>query len=209
MNTRLWTWLAIAALPSACAEATSGLSSNEADATVPAQASDAGGVPDAPNRPVGDGGSSNGALLLINEVSTDKEWVELVNASEAALDISGLGIADLQADAGTPKLSEAFHFPAGTILSPRAYVAVHNPSGDAGACPVGTESYCFKMSFGISTKNGETLFVLAANDVPISSLVVPANAAPAGATWGRIGNADPKGAFVVTVPTPGAANSTK
>lgn len=194
-------------IPGACAEATSGLSSDAPDAAVDGGATADGATSfDAAHQVPNDATAPEAKFLLINEVASDKEWVELVNASSVALDISGLGIADQLPDAGVPKLSEALRFPSGTILSPHAYVVVHNPSGDASACPVGSESYCFKMSFGISTKNGETLYVLGADDKPLSSVAVPPNAAPAGSTWARIGNADPGGVFKVTPPTPGAAN---
>lgn len=147
------------------------------------------------------------SALVLNEVAAAAEWVELVSTGSGPLDVSGFKVADLAKDGG-PKLDEAVTFPSGTILSPKAYVIVQGGGLDGGgkACPDGGQSYCFNAEFGISNKNGDTLYLLDKSGAVVGSATYPPFAADAGETWGRLPSGDPAGIFQKTAPTPGAAN---
>lgn len=150
------------------------------------------------------------SAVIINEISADGEWVELVNTGEGAVDISGFSLADRVKDGTDPKIGEAAKFPKGTILSPRSYVVVQGGGVETGkTCPPGEQSYCVLAAWGISNKSGETLFFLAPDDTVVQQAEYPPNAARAGESWARSPSGDPKAKFVVSLPTPGAKNTPK
>ena len=208
--------LAAVALPSAlafaCSESTDGVVPVTLDGAVDGATSETslpvadGGVP-----PLGDGAIVTASSVLLNEISADQEWIELVASGTTAVDVSGFKIADSEKDGGGPKLDEAAKLPPGTVLSPKAYVIVQAGGLDGGgrACPDGGQSYCVNAEFGISNKNGETIYLVDTAGTVVGSAIYPPKAAAAGETWGRVPNADPSGKFVITVPTPGAANQMK
>ena len=66
-----------------------------------------------------------------------------------------------------------------------------------------------KAEFGVSNKNGETIYLLDGAGKVVGSALYPPKAAAGGETWGRMRNADPSGTFVVTVPTPGGPNQAR
>lgn len=202
---------ALAALVSfSCSESTDGA----VPSTVPGApdgATNEGGVAPTDSAAPRDGAVVTASSVLLNEIAADEEWVELVGSGTTAVDISGYRVADSEKDAGGPKLAEAVTFPPGTVLSPKAYVIVQAGGLDGGgkACPDGGQSYCFKAEFGVSNKNGETIYLLDGSGAVVGSAIYPPKAALAGETWGRLPSADPNGVFAVTAPTPGAANHTK
>jgi hypothetical protein len=158
--------------------------------------------------PVQDGGVVSTAIV-INEISgKGEEWIELVNASKVAVDISGYGLTDRDKEGGAPKPGDIVTFPAGTILSPNAYLLVSNPPSDAGAdasvCPAGGQSYCVKSKFGISNKDGDTIYFLDPAEAVIGKEDYPAGVVATGQTWGRLPSAT--GTMQVNQPTPGALN---
>jgi len=146
--------------------------------------------------------------VVINEISGGDEWVELVNSGTAAQDLAGYKLADRDKDTGEPKLTEAVTFPSNTVLSPRAYVVVRGGgTGDAGKpCPDGGQSYCFQADFGISNKNGETLFLLAPDGGTAGRVVYPADASGGDLSYSRVPNGDPNGGFKTIAQSPGAPN---
>ncbi len=81
--------------------------------------------------------------------------------------------------------------------------------GGGKPCPDGGQSYCFNAEFGISNKNGETIYLLDDKGSVVGTAVYPPSAVPSSDSWGRIPNGDPTGTFVATTPTPGAANQAK
>lgn len=151
----------------------------------------------------GTGGGGSG--LVLNEVSgVGDDYVELFNASPNVADLGGLKLAD--DDAGSPKLTEAVVFPAGTTLPPGAYLFVvadlaTAAPGPQTSCDPGP-SPCFQATFGIS-KSGDVLYLLDASDGILESVAFP-SAVSDGQTWGRLPNGS--GAFVPTKPTPGTVN---
>lgn len=202
------------ALAIACSEASDGApraSAAEADAS----AAEDGEAPppideDAAKKPPPDvpfdAAGAKGALL--NDLSPSAEWVEIVNGGKTAVDLSGYYVADLDRDGGVPKLDEAVTIPSGTILSPNAYVVVKGGS-DAGACPEGGWSYCLAAEWGVSNKNGETIFLLDPQKSVVGTLVYPPEAVPKGDSWGRVPSGDPTGTFEANVPTPGEPNQAR
>jgi len=196
-----------------CSEATDGVTP---PAAVGQPGAEAGPGSDGSANPVGDATDRpdppviTASDVLLNEISASGEWIELVSAGNAAVDISGFRVADLSKDGG-PKLSESVKFPAGTILSPKAYALVQGGGLDGGGkpCPDGGQSYCFNAEFGISNKNGETLYLIDTTGTVVGTAVYPPAAADAGESWARLPSGDPTGTFQNTVPTPGAPNKSK
>ena len=148
--------------------------------------------------------------LVINEMrASSDDWVELFNAGNTAVDLGGYGLADLDTDAGTPRISAAMRFPAGTTLLPGGYLFVLANVADAGVgpqsqCLAGGPSPCFHASWAISASRGETISVVDPAGRVVAQGLYPANAVPAGQSWGRLPNG--AGEFVANRPTPGAAN---
>ena len=204
--------LATACITYACSESTDGVvpdggtsaadGGGGADATLDASP----GTTDGPYIPDGDTSSS---AVLINEIDPGDEWIELVNSGATASDVSGYMLADRDKDTGEPKTAEALTFPAGTILSPRSYLLVRGGGLDAGVgkpCPDGGQSDCFNAEFGVSRKNGETIYFLDKSKKQVGVVAYPPDGGGDG-TWGRLPSGDPAGTFQPTRATPGAANA--
>jgi hypothetical protein len=180
---------------SACSEATDGVvpdaavEPGEGGATGDGAAAptDGGGAKADAGPPLTAGDSS----VLINEISASDEWIELVGSGTSAVDVSGFRLADSKD--GGPKLDEAVTLPPGTILSPKAYLIVQGGGLDGGgkACPDGGQSYCFNAEFGISNKNGETLFLIDSADAVVGTVVYPPQGAASGESWSRLPSAEP------------------
>ncbi len=206
---RLWRLAAIVsfsvAVGAACSEATDGLVPPPIEG-----ASDASVEGSSSSSSSSSSGSTADAntVVLINEISGDKEWVELVNSGGDAVDVSGWKIADRDKTTGGPKLSEAAELPAGTTLPSGAYGLVLGGGLDAGKdCPSGGQVFCAHAEFGISTKNGETIFLLDGAERVLGSVVFPPDASGPDQSWSRRPNADPNGAFSLAPATPGAPNN--
>jgi hypothetical protein len=149
------------------------------------------------------------ASVVVNEISgKGVDWAEIFNAGSASIDLSDFAIADLDVDAGGPKVSSAVKIPSGTVLKASAYLIVAGaPKDDAGAgCPDGGQSFCLVAGWNLSNKSGDAIYLLDANKNVVSSGTYPANTVGDGQTWGRIPNG--RGSFVLNAATPGAANAT-
>ncbi|MBS2017828.1 MAG: lamin tail domain-containing protein [Deltaproteobacteria bacterium] len=201
--------LTLSAAAYACSESTDGVVPDGGVASGDAGSGDAptdstSGDKDGPSF-IPDADTSD-SQVLINELDPGDEWIELVNSGSAASDISGFSVADRDKDTGNPKLTEAVTFPSGTILSPRSYLLVRGGGLDGGkACPDGGQSYCFNAEFGVSRKNGETIYLLDPSKKTVGTVVYPPDGGGDG-TWGRLPSGDPSGTFQPTRSTPGAAN---
>jgi hypothetical protein len=156
----------------------------------------------------GAGGQAN---VVINEISaTGDEWIELVNVGDAVLDLDGYGVAD-QMDDGTPKLTDAVRFEAGTKLSPGEYLLIvtgknsPEPGLQNDCLSNGGPDSCYQAAFGISASNGDKLFFLSPKDETIEEAPYPIDAVADGETYGRLPNGI--GAFAACAPTPGEANT--
>jgi hypothetical protein len=159
--------------------------------------------------PTGDGGSVSEGAILFNEISAESDWVEIVNAGTASVDLSGWEVADLDKKTSGPKLAEGALFAPGTTLAPGAYGVAQGGGADGGKpCPSGGQTFCVHAEFGVS-KAGETMFLTGSDGGILGQLDYPANAASGTDTWGRIPSADPHGNFEVTTGTPGGPNEAK
>jgi hypothetical protein len=209
---------AISAALAACAEAADGPSSPTATALDSGPSSSTDGSSTTPtdptskppkdsSAPIDAGSNLSSGSILINEISGSGEWIELVSVGTQATDLSGYKIADRNQDTGEPKIEDAFTFPAGTVVSPRVYVIVQGGGGDAGKpCPDGGQSYCFSARFGISNKNGETIFLLAPDDKVVGKVVYPKDGSSGDKSYSRLPSGDPSASFEAVTQTPGAAN---
>jgi hypothetical protein len=200
--------LAVSLCASACSEATDGLIPPDDgglfggadDGAVPVQKSSSGGGGH-------DATTASKSVILINEVSGSKEWVEIVNSGSSEVALEGWAVADTDTTTGGPKLSEAAIFGSGVALGAKEYGLVLGGGLDAGKdCPSGGQVFCVHAEFGISTKKGETLYVLQPDGGVAGTVVYPPDASPSDETWGRIPDGDPKGTFTATPSTPGAPN---
>ena len=207
--------LALGAGVYACSEATDGLLPYDVVIT-PAAAVDASAAPGeegkAPSDPVRtfDAQTVTTGVVVLNELSAGDEWIELVNAGNAEVDVSGWQVADRDKDTGQPKRADAVTFPPGTKLGPSAYGIVKGGGVDSGdPCPGGGHAFCLHAEFGISNKNGETLYLIDTTGTVVGTAVYPPAAADAGESWARLPSGDPTGTFQNTVPTPGAPNKSK
>lgn len=208
---------AITAVLVACSEATDGADApGSAWAARPdAQGADGDGAP--PVAAGEDGGGTttlrdastvSRSTIIINEISGSGEWIELVNAGSNAVDLSGWKVADREKDTGGPKLTDAVTFEPGTVLSPRAYVVVKGGGVDAGVpCPEGGQSYCVFAEFGISSKNGETVFLLWPDaGIAGEAVLPPSTTTPKDSTYSRVPSGVPDAGFMTRAASPGAKN---
>ncbi|EYF07089.1 lamin tail domain-containing protein [Chondromyces apiculatus] len=163
----------------------------------------------------GTGTGTGTSAIVINEIAAASsatpfgDWIELYNAGDTAFDLSGFGLADTDNATSGPKLGgEELRFPAGTMLEPGDYlvaIADQDITGGPGpytACGSLVAS-CYYAGWG-ATDNGETIFLVDADDAILTQVTYPALDANVGQTWGRL----PSGAgdFDFNTPTAGAEN---
>jgi len=151
---------------------------------------DARGAVDASGTLTGACGTpSAGGALVINEVGTaeDPDWFELWNGTDKAIDLSTYAAYD-KPEAKTP-------FPAGTTIAPGEY-KVFETGGSSTPFP-----------FGLSSTNGDALFLVDAAGTVVDETATPAGM-ERGSTWARTPDGDEAGTFVlVSTATRGACNS--
>lgn len=188
----------------ACSEATDGLVPPDdtgipeagVDASVPEETEDA-----SPSEP-----ATSSSVVLINEISGEDEWIEIVNSGTASVDLGGWKLADRDKTTGEPKLSEAVTFAPGTKFAAKAYGMVVGGGLDAGKdCPTGGQVFCINAEFGIS-KSGETLFLIDDAGETVGTVMYPGTITTAGDTWSRVPDGDPDGPFEARPGTPGEPN---
>jgi hypothetical protein len=135
----------------------------------------------------GGGGETTDATLAFNEIDVHgRDWVEIVNLTDAALDLSGWFLADDADDATT-----RYALPAGTVLEPGVFLVVKSEKDD-GTSP----------GFAFGLKGGDTLYLLDAAGTIV--LRQPIGSPSADHTWGRV--PDGTGTWAETTPTQGATN---
>jgi hypothetical protein len=154
----------------------------------------------------GAGGALQG--LVINEISADgDDWIEILNAGSAEIDLTGLRIADAE-EPGVPKVDEAVAIPDGTTLPAGAYLFVladQDPAAEGlqDVCAPGPAP-CLQAGWGLS-KDGDEVFLLGEGDAIVATAAFVAGSAPEGQAWGRL--PDGTGDFAATAPTPGGPNA--
>lgn len=159
----------------------------------------------------GAGGGSEGAVVL-NEVSPKgDDWVELYNPTSAPIDLSGWGLADLDPVSMGPKTAESVVFPAGTSLSPGAYLLVvanlanATPGPQTDCLPSGGPDTCYQAAWGIGGAEGDTIFLLAPDGAVSAEVTLAPDVTASGESYCRFPNGS--GDFqVCATPTPGEAN---
>ncbi|MFO0736387.1 MAG: lamin tail domain-containing protein [Labilithrix sp.] len=210
---RLYLAVALVAGVYACSEATDGLPQYDVIVT-PGAAAD-GGVaePETPSEKETppkefDAATVTTGVVVLNEIGVKDEWIEIVSSGTGDVDVSGWQVADRDKETGEPKLADAVTFPRGTKLKASGYLLVQAGGVDGGKpCPEAPGARCFHAEFGISNKNGETIFLIGDDGGVQGTVVYPPDAASGdGISWGRVPSGDPKGEFVLTTATPGAAN---
>ncbi len=151
--------------------------------------------------------ATGGGRVLLNEVCPSPDYIEITNVGTAAVDISGWLLADSENGPGTPaKFAEALTVPAGTVLSPGAYLYVQADLPDAASsCLDGGARFCFAASFGISGSKGEEIYLLRSDRSVVDQTGFAANAVGATQSWSRL--PDGTGTFAVGAQTPAAPNA--
>lgn len=148
-----------------------------------------------------DSGTCADGGVVINELAgSGGDFVELFNASDVDIDLSGFGLADFDADAGVIRYATSLRFPAGTSIAARSHFTISLEVD----CPA-TVTPCLRGEFGISQSSGDTLTLLDAQNGTVTQQVYPANAAPSGSSWARVFDGAPS--FEVQRRSPGAANA--
>ncbi len=145
--------------------------------------------------------SAVASALVINEMAgTGADFVEFFNKSNADVSIGGFGVTDATSEA-LPRTDRVFRFPMGTTVRAGGYFVVMLESNCPTTLPMGV---CTRAEFGIGQTEGDTMFLLDANNRVALRAAYPANGAPSGRSYGRVPNG--AGNFQVTTRTPGAAN---
>lgn len=144
-------------------------------------------------------GSCADAGLVINELAgSGGDFVELFNASDTAVDLSGFGLTDVQ-DGGI-RYATALRFGNGATIAPRGYFTVFLEAD----CPA-TVTPCLRGEFGLSQTAGDTVTLLDAANGTFAQQPYPPNAAASGSSWAR--THDGAATFVVQRRSPGAKNA--
>ena len=135
--------------------------------------------------------------IFLNEIMASTreqpyDWVELVNRSDQAVDISGWGLSD---DPGSPR---QWQFPEGTVVQPGQYLGV-SLAGFSGTSQDGILFADFKLS-----AEGGYAVTLSLEDGTIADRV-PMPEQYADISYGRVSGSD--GFYYMTESTPLAANA--
>jgi len=136
--------------------------------------------------------------VLANPSDGDCDWIELYNATDRAVDISGWHVSD---NTGNPA---KYEIAAGTVLEPQGYLVLTEDDHFGNAADPGCH-----MSFGLS-QDGETLSLYSASDGVLTgySERVDFAASASGVTFGRHSLSTGAHDFVRQIePTPGASNA--
>lgn len=147
--------------------------------------------------------------VVINEIQAEgDDWVEIINTGASAVDLEAFGLTDAD-DTGAPRIDRAVRFPAGVELgADELFVVVADQPESSTAvetdCLMGAVSECLFADWGIGAADGDTLFILDAENNVVAKTKYPANAATAGNSWSRV--PDGTGAFESAAATPGAFN---
>lgn len=147
-----------------------------------------------------DSGACAQGGLVINELAgAGADFVELFNASDSAMDLSGYGLADSTPDGGV-RLTAAVRVPSGIVIAARGHFTFFLESD----CP-STVDPCTRGEFGISQGEGDTLTLLDSQNGTVAEVSYPANAAEKGFSLARV--YDGAESFEVQRRSPGAANA--
>jgi hypothetical protein len=147
--------------------------------------------------------------VVINEIQAEgDDWVEIINTGAAAVNLEGFGVTDAD-DTGAPRIDRAVRFPVGVELgADELFVIVADQPAVSTAletdCLMGAVDECLFADWGISTGDGDTIFILDVENNVVAKTKFPPNAATGGNSWARV--PDGVGAFQSAAATPGAPN---
>lgn len=133
-----------------------------------------------------DDDTGSGGSIVLNEIDCHgRDWVELINTSSAALDLSGWYIAD---DLETE--DHQYALPSGSVVAAGAYLVVKQEEDSETG-----------FTFGLKCA-GDTVYLLDADMNVIEQETI--GDPPDGSTWGRL--PDATGDWQETCPTQGSEN---
>ena len=128
--------------------------------------------------------------VVLNEINCEAtDWIELVNTSDAVVDVSGWLLTDDPLTQNPPRADHRYLFPASTTIAPDAKLVVERIAGG--------------IPFGISCGGDTIRLADGAAGSLVDEFAVPLLVAP-GDTWGRY--PDGTGPWVETTPTKGSVN---
>lgn len=152
--------------------------------------------------------ATGGPKVLVSEIAASDEWIEIVNAGDAPVEIAGWKVADLDRTKNEPKIDEAGTFEAGTVLAPGERAIVMGGGAEAKPCPGGGETICIRAEFGVSKSKGETIFLLDGDSAVVDSVDLPPNAgAEKDESWCLVPDSSPRGQFALCTQSGGAPNA--
>lgn len=160
-------------------------------------------------------GNGQGLLprVVINEISGDGDWLELYNAGEGEAALSDLTLAAKAKGADTPDLDTALRFAEGERLAAHGFALIAGKKGtpssqlQADCLPAIATGSCYAVTFGISDKDGDSLFLLDNTGTIIARVDYPAATVPKGQSWAR--TSDGSETFAVSAASPAGANAAK
>lgn len=151
------------------------------------------------------------AKLVINEVhAVTEDWIEVLNADTVDADLSGVGLTDKNA-MGVPDAVDAVRFIEGSKLAPGEYLIVvanlntAEPGIQTKCLLSGGPSTCYQAKWGISSTNGDKVYLLSPTDDVVDVATYPMNAVMDGQSYCRL--PDGTGDFAACTPTPAAKNA--
>ena len=153
--------------------------------------------------------------VAFNEMkASGDEWLELYNAGDHDVDLSGYGVTDTDKTTGAPRTAKAMRFPSGTVLKKSGFILVllgkkNSTPGpySSDACLPDVSAGCFYATFSISETRGEAIHLLAPDDKTVSSVIYPADLNfDAGSNLSACRIPDGEGVLTNCRATPGAKN---
>jgi Lamin Tail Domain len=151
------------------------------------------------------------AKLVINEMqATTEDWIEILNMDTVDADLGGVGLTDKNAT-GVPDTVDAVRFTEGTKLAPGEYlIVVANmktamPGIQTTCLMSGGPSTCYQAKWGISSTNGDKIYLLSPTDDIVDVATYPVAAVMDGQSYCRL--PDGSGDFAPCVPTPAVKNA--
>ena len=175
--------LSLALMACSGADGNTDSTSDSGQSTDSGQNTDSGETPDAVQLTINE--------LLGKAADDGSDWIEIHNASDSAVDLSGMGLSDSMDDK-----AEVWSFPEGTSLAAGGFLLIWADEGDDSDGELHTD---FKIS-----KDGETLWLLDSSDNTVDTVTAPEMAE--GVSYAR--SSDGAGEWALDeTPTPGASNN--
>lgn len=146
-----------------------------------------------------DGACAEGGLVINELAGSGGDFVELFNASDTEVDLSGYGLTDMD-DAGI-RYATSLRFGNGTTVAPRGYFTISLEAD----CAASITTPCVRGEFGISQGAGDTITLLDAQNNTVLQQGYAPEAAASGSSWARAYDGAPT--FEVQRRSPGAKNA--